>query len=200
MTEESKVIEAKICLLGHTGVGKTSLVSRYCNSNFTTATTSTVGGSFNKKEIELDGHQIILQIWDTAGQERFRSMAPLYYRGAHCAILVYDVTSTESLEKVSGWVAELQSINNEDPILVLAANKSDLRGTMDPSSCVSSEKAASFAKAINAEVFDTSAKTGKGVDDLFNYIVRSLLTRNKNKANRGVLTPPTLRPDSKGCC
>jgi len=165
-------------VLGHTGVGKTSIVNFYVRG-FTGATTATIGAAFMKKDVVIDNWTLVLQIWDTAGQERFRSMAPMYYRGAHAAILCYDVTQPSSLEKVEGWVEELQQHANEDIILVMAGNKCDLPRSEDEG--VPFHKAQAYAKSINAAIFETSAKSGQGVQDLFNYVATHLLNAEKAK-------------------
>jgi len=173
MAEELKVLETKIVILGHTGVGKTSMVNKYVRGTSGT-TTATIGAAFMKKDVVLNGYKIVLQIWDTAGQERFRSMAPMYYRGAHAAILVFDVTSQETLDKVGGWVEELQDNAGEDIVLVMAANKCDLLQSAGGSG-VQMKEAAEYAKSINAALFETSAVTGKGIEALFAHVSQSLL-------------------------
>ncbi|KAG8729272.1 hypothetical protein FRC12_021101 [Ceratobasidium sp. 428] len=85
------------------GVGKTSLVTRYVEERFA-QTTTTTGAFFHSKKVTVDGTKVRLQIWDTAGQERFRSMAPMYYRGASAAILVYDITNASSFDDVKIWI------------------------------------------------------------------------------------------------
>jgi small GTP-binding protein len=72
----------KVVILGASGVGKTCLGLRFVKDQFVTYTASTIGASFLVKELVFNNQKVTLQIWDTAGQERFRSMAPLYYRGA----------------------------------------------------------------------------------------------------------------------
>jgi len=183
---DDKVVETKVVILGHTGVGKTSMVNQYVLGQ-TGNTTATIGAAFMKKEVEINGWTIMLQIWDTAGQERFRSMAPLYYRGAHAAILVFDVTAPDTLDKVSGWVEELQAQANEDSFIVLAANKCDLR-SITPDS-VSPEKANAYARTIGATVFETSAKTGKGIEDLFEHVATNLLKNEIAKRKRDSTNP-----------
>mmetsp|Transcript_16049 Transcript_16049/g.43424 ORF Transcript_16049/g.43424 Transcript_16049/m.43424 type:complete len:115 (+) Transcript_16049:38-382(+) len=86
--DTSETVEAKVVVLGDTGVGKTCLVFRFIEGKFQSHGASTIGASFMVKKMTLDGAKLTLQIWDTAGQERFRSMAPMYYRGAAAAILV----------------------------------------------------------------------------------------------------------------
>merc|ERR1719445_1856455 len=133
-----------------------------------------------KKTVEISGWKVILQIWDTAGQERFRSMAPMYYRGAHAAILVFDVTDQSSLDNVEGWVEELKTHAGEDIIMVLAGNKSDLK----EDSGESNENAEAYSKSIDAQLFETSAKTGQGVEDLFKHVVKSLVRQEIKKKKK----------------
>jgi len=105
-------LEAKLVVLGSQGVGKTSLVHRYVKNAFIppNKAQSTVGASFLTTRVNdpESGATIRLQIWDTAGQERFRSISRLYYRGAHAAILCYDVTSKQSFEDMGVWLKELK--------------------------------------------------------------------------------------------
>jgi len=91
-----QVLEAKIVLLCDTGVGKTSLALRFTQDVFQPRINPTIGASFLMKNMEIDDQKLKLQIWDTAGQERFRSLAPMYYRGASAAIVVYDICSPQS--------------------------------------------------------------------------------------------------------
>ena len=120
-------IARKVVLLGDQNVGKTCIVLRYVEGTFGTDVTSTIGAFFLSKKVNINNNNIKLQIWDTAGQERFRAMAPMYYRGAHAAILVFDVTDVNSFVTMKGWVSEL--IDNlsptDDIVLSIACNKSD---------------------------------------------------------------------------
>jgi len=86
-------------------VGKTSLLQRYTQNKFDPKnTTSTTGAFFVAKKVTVSGVKVRLQLWDTAGQERFRSMAPMYYRGANAALLLYDITNQVSFQDVQGWL------------------------------------------------------------------------------------------------
>lgn len=121
-------------------------------------TALTIGASFLVKELNIGAQKITLQIWDTAGQERFRSMAPLYYRGAVAAILVFSLNDASSFEKLKDWVRELTSNVEEPLVLALAANKCDLTDRAVPA-----ETLATYADSIGALLFETSAKTNLGV-------------------------------------
>ncbi|KAF8138159.1 ras-domain-containing protein [Boletus edulis] len=99
-------IDAKIVVMGNTGVGKTSLLHRYTQNKFDPRNvTSTTGAFFVTKKVYIDGLKVRLQLWDTAGQERFRSMAPMYYRGANAALLLYDITNASTFDDIRGWLA-----------------------------------------------------------------------------------------------
>ncbi|KAI0516833.1 P-loop containing nucleoside triphosphate hydrolase protein [Xylaria bambusicola] len=122
-------LEAKIVVLGSQGVGKTSLVSRYCKGTFNPAETlSTVGASFmTKRVVDSDTDTVVrLQIWDTAGQERFRSISRLYYRGANACILCYSITDAHSFAEMGIWLTELRRNLPPDIVLHVVGTKADI--------------------------------------------------------------------------
>ncbi|KDN38263.1 hypothetical protein K437DRAFT_216113, partial [Tilletiaria anomala UBC 951] len=117
----------KVVILGSQGVGKTSIVHRYTTGQFSAASMpSTIGASFLTKRLIVSGTKIRLQIWDTAGQERFRSMAPMYYRGSHAAIIVYDITNRKSLVDLRSWIEELRKNMGDDLTIHIVGAKNDL--------------------------------------------------------------------------
>lgn len=185
--ENMKSIEAKVVVLGSQGVGKTSVVIRYVGGMFSKAVSPTIGASFFTYKLTLDGYRIKLQVWDTAGQERFRSMAPMYYRKANAAMLVYDITSLESFYDIKDWVKELKK-NVDTPIaMCLLGNKCDL----DSVRKVSKEEAAEFAASIEALFFETSALKNTGIEDAFLQVAKQLLKIHETYPNSGlgVLSP-----------
>merc|ERR1712078_275313 len=111
---------------GDSGVGKSSIAQRYVTDTFRAHGESTIGASFMSKMIVNNGSPCKCQIWDTAGQEKYHSLAPMYYRGAAAAILVYDMTKRSSFEKLQKWVDELKERGNPNIVIALAGNKSDL--------------------------------------------------------------------------
>ncbi|KAI1353016.1 P-loop containing nucleoside triphosphate hydrolase protein [Xylaria sp. FL0043] len=122
-------LEAKIVVLGSQGVGKTSLVTRYCKGAFNPAeTVSTVGASFmTKRVVDTDTDTVVrLQIWDTAGQERFRSISRLYYRGANACILCYSITDAHSFAEMGIWLTELRRNLPPDIVLHVVGTKADI--------------------------------------------------------------------------
>merc|ERR1719277_2881142 len=100
----------KIVALGEGRVGKTSLLRRYVSGTFSDREASTQQAAYQEKRLTLGGRQVQLSLWDTAGQERFHSLAPIYYRDADGALLVYDITDCQSFERVAKWVSELRSV------------------------------------------------------------------------------------------
>ncbi|RQM20896.1 hypothetical protein B5M09_004077 [Aphanomyces astaci] len=203
-------IDRKLVIVGCTDTGKTSLTIRYCQNNFNTPTAATIGASFLQKRIMLDKHKMTLQIWDTAGQERFRSMAPMYYRNAKAAILVFDVTKEDTFAKVKECLNELRKHVDDDIVLAVVGNKCDLATSFDFG------LTEAFAREIGATAHRTSARSGQGVTDMFETVSRALLKKHLESerlapsANRPVSTPdPLLRLEQKttppakpsgGCC
>jgi small GTP-binding protein len=110
-----------------------------------------------------DGVTIRFELWDTAGQERYRSLAPMYYRGASAAVVVYDVTSRDSFEGAKSWVKELQRRGDPAVIIALAGNKADVR----EGRIISADEARAYAAESGIIAMDTSAKTGLNVREIF---------------------------------
>ena len=122
----SQVCHFKLVLLGDTAVGKSCIVVRFVRKEFFEFQEPTIGAAFLTQTITLDSTQVKFEIWDTAGQERYRSLAPMYYRGAAAAIVVYDVTNPASFDGAKSWVRELQRRGDPNVVIALAANKADL--------------------------------------------------------------------------
>jgi Ras-related protein Rab-7A len=123
----------KVIILGDSGVGKTSLMQQYVNSVFSSSYKTTIGADFSTKDVQVGDDLITLQIWDTAGQERFQSLGQAFYRGADACVLVYDVQSVASFEKLEGWRDQfIRHADISDPFdfpFVVLGNKADV----DPS-------------------------------------------------------------------
>ena len=166
---EAKEFEVKICLLGDVSVGKTSIASRFCKNVFSENYINTIGGAYQQQNIVLNnGAKMKLHIWDTSGQDRFRSMTNLYYRDAQVAILTYDVTNEASLESLDYWLKELNDkVDQDNMLLCLAGNKNDVNPNEKK---VPTAKGKEYADAHNMVFFETSAKTGTGVKELFQAI------------------------------
>merc|ERR550537_1082312 len=122
----------KLVLLGDASVGKSSILMRFLQNKFSDGIESTVGAAFSTKTIESRNRQVKFEIWDTAGQERFRSLAPMYYRSASSAVVVYDQTNAVTFERAQAWVRQvMQTSTNPNIVIALAANKMDLSEQRD---------------------------------------------------------------------
>ncbi|XP_061616213.1 ras-related protein Rab-5C-like isoform X3 [Phyllopteryx taeniolatus] len=122
----NKICQFKLVLLGESAVGKSSLVLRFVKGQFHEFQESTIGAAFLTQTVCLDDTTVKFEIWDTAGQERYHSLAPMYYRGAQAAIVVYDITNEESFARAKNWVKELQRQASPHIVIALSGNKADL--------------------------------------------------------------------------
>ena len=177
--EKLKVLEVKIVLLGNINVGKTSIASRYCKNSFNEHHINTIGGAYQQQKVVLSNGTIVkLHIWDTSGQERFRAMTNLYYRDAQVALLTYDITNEASFTGIEFWIEELKyKVENENMILCLVGNKSDVN---DEDRKITKIQGKKFADDNNMLFYETSAKKGDGVKDLFNEVAKKAYEQLKN--------------------
>ena len=164
----------KIVLVGDSGAGKTCIISRFVNDRFDKGQMTTACPSFCTKEINYPKYKktINLDIWDTAGQEIYRSISKLFYKGAAIGILVYDISNQKSFESIKEyWYKEVMGLSNQDVIIAIVANKSDLYKERKVDK-IEGEK---FAEENGAIFVSTSAKNGDGIQDLFDSIGRKIL-------------------------
>ncbi|KAG9325715.1 hypothetical protein KVV02_006218 [Mortierella alpina] len=234
-----KPVQVKLVLLGEAAVGKSSLVLRFVNDEFQENKEPTIGAAFLTQKCRLEDKVIKFEIWDTgmfscsrvnglmdyvlpldnisAGQERFHSLAPMYYRNAQAAVVVYDVTKASSLEKAKSWVKELQRQANPNIVIALTGNKVDLvserRGQRNSSEGegeddeendaqeldedeeddedygvsrqVPTEEASAYAQESGLLFFETSAKNGKGVAEVFTEIAKKIPLEHILSSTRG---------------
>ncbi|URE20783.1 LRR receptor-like serine threonine-protein kinase [Musa troglodytarum] len=124
--KNEKVYLLEWVLLGDVGTGKSSLVLRFVKGQFVEFQESTIGAAFFSQTVAVNDETIKFEIWDTAGQERYHSLAPMYYRGAAAAVIVYDMTNAASFTRAKKWVQELQAQGSPNTIMALAGNKADL--------------------------------------------------------------------------
>jgi len=149
-----KAVQVKLVLLGEAAVGKSSLVLRFVQNDFNENTSPTIGAAFLTQKCRLESRIVKFEIWDTAGQERFHSLAPMYYRNAAAAVVVYDITKAASLEKAKSWVKELQRQANPNIIIALVGNKVDLVSDKDAETASPKTPTAVSASASESEDAD----------------------------------------------
>ena len=159
----------KLVLLGNAGVGKSCIVLRFVRDEYSEGQETTIGAAFLTKTLFLEDCTVKVELWDTAGQERYRSLAPMYYRGASAAIVVFDVTNRESYEGAQNWVKELQRRGDANVVIALAGNKADIKGRT-----VEADEAREYAKEHGLIYMDTSAKSNLNVKEIFAAIARKL--------------------------
>ncbi|KAJ3750202.1 GTP-binding protein ypt5 [Lentinula detonsa] len=213
-----KSVQVKLVLLGEAAVGKSSVVLRFVSDEFQPNKEPTIGAAFLTQKCRLEDRVLRYEIWDTAGQERFHSLAPMYYRNAQAAVVVYDITKASSLEKAKSWVKELQRQANPNIVIALAGNKLDLvqpsasssgtpssesedeadDATATPGEAPSSsggeseslrqvprEEAQAYATEAGLLFFETSAKTGEGIVEIFTEIAKKIPIEHILAATRG---------------
>lgn len=167
---QGKICQFKLVLLGESAVGKSSLVLRFVKGQFHEFQESTIGAAFLTQTICLDETTVKFEIWDTAGQERYHSLAPMYYRGAQAAIVVYDILNQDTFARAKTWVKELQRQASPNIVIALVGNKADLANKR----MVQTEEAESYASDNGLLFKETSAKTAVNVPELFEMIAKQL--------------------------
>ena len=168
----------RICLLGDSAVGKTSLLTRYCDGTFKEKYGNTIGVDFRVVTLKYENTITKIHIWDTAGQERFKSIAVNYFKNSHGFIFVYDISNSTSFNDVKNWI-ELAFANNKAAnINFLVGNKCDLESQRQ----VNVNEGEELAKMRNFTFFETSAKENKDVKKMFEFFAYKLIQYfEKNK-------------------
>jgi len=192
-----KTLQFKLVLLGDSAVGKSSLVLRFVKKQFYEYQESTIGAAFLTQTVNVKDYVVKFEIWDTAGQERYHSLAPMYYRGAAAAVVVYDLTNRQSFVRAKSWVKELQRQGNPNIVIALAGNKLDLQDKRQ----IDIEEAKAYADENQIMFFETSAKTDFNVTSLFESIAIKL-PKSPPVRSPGLTVDPDLTPEPKkgGCC
>ena len=170
MSEARGQSHFKVVLLGNAGVGKSCIVLRFVRDEYNEGQETTIGAAFLTKNLFLEDCNVKVELWDTAGQERYRSLAPMYYRGAQAAIVVYDVTSRDSFDGAKTWVNELRRKGDPGTVICLAGNKADLRERRK----VDAEEAREYATEGGMLFFETSAKDSSNIERVFLEVARKV--------------------------
>ena len=123
----------------------------------------TIGCEFLAKNLLIKEHNIRIQLWDTAGEESFRSITRSYYKNSTCAFIVYDITSRKTFENIVIWLGECRDMCYKDVLIILVGNKCDLEGKR----AVSVEEGQKFANDNQLLFFETSAKNGTNIEEIF---------------------------------
>jgi len=153
----------KYVIVGDASVGKSNLLLRYSHGQFREEYQLTIGVEFGSNNVLIDDKVYRIQIWDTAGQENFRSITRAYYKNSACALIVYDIARRSSFDSISSWIEDCKNSSPKSVFMVLVGNKSDLEENRE----VSEEEGRELAEKNGMLFFETSAKTGKNVEQVF---------------------------------
>ena len=168
MDDEEYSMIFKMILVGDSGVGKTNILSRYVNNEFSESTKSTVGVELGYKIEEVNNTKVKVQIWDTAGQERYKSITNTYYKGAKGALIVYDISRKESFLNVDKWIGDLKEFGEKNVCILLIGNKCDLENIRQ----VSTDEVSKKAQQYNIGFCETSALSAKNIDFAFQKLIK----------------------------
>lgn len=171
----------KVIVVGNGGVGKTSLIRRFCKGKFTDTYKKTIGVDFLEKEqfIPALNETVTLMLWDTAGQEEFDAVTRTYYRGAGAAVLAFSTTDRQSFEDIGKWKKKVEA-ECPDISMVLIQNKIDLidQAVVEPN------EAEALAKRLGLKFYRVCVKDNLNVDDVFEYLSENYI-KNGGKSYTG---------------
>ena len=163
----------KIIIIGDQNVGKTNIIHRFTDGEFSNQYMITIGMDYISHNIKINKNIFHLQLWDTAGSERFRSITKGYFSNSACAIIVYDITNEKSFDSIKEWVNECKLYTNKNIHLVLVGNKNDLKEQRK----IEKEQGEELAKEYDMKFFEASALTGDNIEEIFVDICKTI---NKN--------------------
>ena len=187
----------KVITLGSYGVGKTCILLKATEENFSfpQAYVCTIGVDFKTKIHNYEGQSVKLIIWDTAGQERFHHINRYYYNGCQAVILVYDVTNPDSFEKVNIFLEDFRRNSDGIASFILVGNKKDSSERK-----VSYEQGKNFAEKMDFPFVECSALTGENVDEIFDLIMHEMKSKEIEPAqNKHLFIVKTVKKEKK-CC
>ena len=189
-TYEEKI---KLMVIGETRVGKTALIKKYTKNVFGGAYLTTVGIDFQEKIINVENKSVKLQIWDTAGQERFRNIAKNYFHTSDGFLLVYDISNLESFEKLNFWYEQIKLNAPERTKCIVIGNKSDLEEERK----VSKNVGETFSKQYNIGFYETSAKDGTNVKEVFEVLSSDIIKDIKKYGAKNKRSSQVLKKNTK---
>jgi len=180
-------------VVGDGGVGKTNITNVFCKTEpFLESSKATVGVEFGICNYTLpNGRAVDLQVWDTAGQDRFRSVTKGYYRGAHAAMIVFDITSKLSFEHVGRWLSEVREQSGPKAILLLVGNKSDLSGLRT----VLMSDAIAYAASEHLAYIETSARDYMNIDEAFRQVILEIVDASPSRSESAEELDPNAAPE-----
>ena len=160
----------KYIIIGDSAVGKSNLLLQYCHNKFNDDYQAPIGVEFGAKNLTVNNKIYRVQIWDTAGQENFRSITRAYYKNSVCAMVVYDITNKDTFNNVQTWIEDCKNQSPKTIFMVLVGNKNDLEDKRQ----VKYEEGMELANKNGMMFFETSAKSGFNVEEIFNSSAKAI--------------------------
>ena len=199
----------KYILVGDAYVGKSNIIYRFTENKFSENYQATINLDFTYKNVKLNEKIYRIQLWDTAGQESFQSISRGYYKSAVCAIVVYDITNRDTFNNVTNWIEQCKQNGPSTISLVLVGNKEDLGDKR----VISYEEGEELASRNSMQFFETSALSGKNINEMFNSSIESIARKIENnfykdkdcgiqfnEQNKNKLDPKNQPKKKKKCC
>ena len=179
-SEVKEDFKIKIVVVGDSGVGKTNLIRRFINNEFSENLKATIGVEFMSKTYRINKHLFKIEIWDTAGQERYKSITAVYYKGAKGALVVYDTTEQATFDDIDKWMFEIKDKTSKDIKLMIIGNKIDLKDERE----VKNEDALKKAVSLGIPLMETSALDATNVKEAFNDLLKEIYKDMKDNLNK----------------
>jgi len=177
LTLSSKDLDIyKIVIIGDSGTGKSSIMKRFVDNEYSPNYICTIGVDFKIKTLLVGDIYTKLQIWDTSGQERFRTITKAYYRGSNCIIIVYDTTDRETFESVKFWLEEVDLHTDLDTLKILVGTKID-----HDKKIVDTSEGSSLAKKFDMFFVECSAKNDINIESIFILAICQIRLRQPPK-------------------
>ena len=197
--------EIKVILVGEMGTGKTSLINTAIGIKFQEKLESTTTNSIFNKIVQINGKTYSINLWDTIGQEKYRSLTKIFMKGAKIVIFVYDITNLESFKELNFWFESAKEIINEQTVMGIVGNKSDLFLKEE----VKESDARQLAKEKGYEFALTSAKNATMFCEFLEKLIKKYLGEeldddddedDKDKKKIGKLKVGKDKKGKKKCC
>ena len=206
--DNTDTIEFKIILVGSSSVGKTSIYNRFILNEFSNSYKATITAETKSKYIKIDKYLFAkLNIWDTCGSEAFRAVTKQFYRGAHAAIVIFDLTEQNTFNDLKKWVKDIKNYGEKNIEILIVGNKLDLIEQRT----VAKSQAINFCRE-NGEYkyIEASAKDGTNVLKIFEELTFDLAKKHQKEKDKEISNSYKIKTlfenndnngkDKKGCC
>lgn len=180
----------RVICIGDSGVGKTSIITRATTGTFDPSPPSTIGAGVRPITVTSGGEEYKFHLWDTAGQEIYRSIVPLYFKQATCALVVFSMDDSNSFGNLTDWIDLLYSHTGQNIPVVIVGNKIDIEKQVFEITEIKK-----WAESKKYPYFFTSAATGRGINELFEFVTQYI-----SKSSQADTQKMPTDNDTKVCC